>query len=1047
MDSFRRITGLVAAIFSVGLLALQSGPVSGQAEPKVDQYVVTKVLPNGDVAGTVLKPAGTVVQGPLLAAPPSGPAVDKPLGRSAIADSGGSAPASQVAETRVGDVTTQASGTFVLKRDTALSPTSGTSNVNEPNVGVQGSTIFQTGNWYAAVSSNNGSTFSYIDPSTTFPEAPFAFSAGFCCDQRVAQDNSRDLVFWYLQYVKTGSTSTDTNGVRIAVAHGAGDLASNTWQMHDFTPADFGFGLGKWLDYPTLAVSNNFLYFTSNVFDTNATSSSMSVMARIPLDALRDNVSFTMNTLVNQSRFSVTPVSGATTTMFFGSVSGSTSVDVFRWPESDSSPTITTVSGLSGSSNATFSCTGPDNLDPCTRADRRMQTGWLNSTELGFMWDSASMTGRPFPFVRVLILNPSTLAIVSQPDMFSTSTAILYPAVAVNARGHIGGEVSVLGGSSLPTIEALIRDDFSPDVTTSGWEIHQVATSTNGTSGRWGDYTGAVAHDQFPNTWLAVGHVQQGGSANANVKPHNFWFMRERDDPGGVLPTSTPTPTGTILPTSTSAPSRTPTQTAAGTLTPLPNSSCSGSASDVRPMLRTSAPRHMTIVDTATAPMASARTTAQPLSTTPGFTTITCETFEGSWPTSSWLTFDNSAATFGNGLCWAPVAFQARFGSKSAWPAAGCSGALNPATSNYANNMDSWMIFGPFSLADAVDGDVRFSLWLQTEINFDYVYWGASIDGEEFQVTGLSGRSTTSEPPTANGWLDEVIDLKNAPALGNLMGEPVVYIAWIFQSDSSITDNGPFVDDVLIEKKVSAAATPTSPPPTSTSPVNTLVASPTRTQTRTPTATPTIGGAIGGRNLSITTNSSGVLLNWQPGGAQSGYLILRLANGVLSTLPTGGPLPSAATSFTDFNAPFGMDCYLLLPLGTSPQALSDVLCALVGFHTPSGSPQNFTLALNQSTTASLTWNGPFGGGQDSFLVQPIGGAGQVVAGSINSAQLPTNGMSCYAVGALSGPTLLGYTDILCGLPGVSNLATDSRAAARGALQVATPNRLGSRGGP
>ncbi len=66
-----------------------------------------------------------------------------------------------------------------------------------------------------------------------------------------------------------------------------------------------------------------------------------------------------------------------------------------------------------------------------------------------------------------------------------------------------------------------------------------MSASTHGTAGRWGDYNGAMTHEKYPTTWLGGGHVQNGGSGNANAQPHNFWFMRERDAPHWTLTAST----------------------------------------------------------------------------------------------------------------------------------------------------------------------------------------------------------------------------------------------------------------------------------------------------------------------------------------------------------------------------------------------------------------------------------------------------------------------------------------------------------------------------
>jgi hypothetical protein len=56
-----------------------------------------------------------------------------------------------------------------------------------------------------------------------------------------------------------------------------------------------------------------------------------------------------------------------------------------------------------------------------------------------------------------------------------------------------------------------------------------------------------MTHEKYPTTWLGSGHVQSGGSGNANAQPRNFWFMRERDAPHWTLTVSkTGTGTGTV---------------------------------------------------------------------------------------------------------------------------------------------------------------------------------------------------------------------------------------------------------------------------------------------------------------------------------------------------------------------------------------------------------------------------------------------------------------------------------------------------------------------
>jgi hypothetical protein len=548
---------LAAALLSSFSNALEA---SGRQPAGVEVLSSRQISPTEKV-GTIRLPAGTRVRGPIFAIPPPPPGLrgeeeEEQLG-APIRDDGLSIPPEQAVETS-GEVLNAplTPGTSVVLRDTALAPPFGfSSSVNEPSVGGQGNGIFITHNWYAAVSTDNGSSFSYVSPFTTFPNTPSAFAGGFCCDQRAVQDSTRNLVFWFMQWLKNGNSSTSSNGDRLAVAHGQAGLGSNAWTYFDVTPSMFSL-TGKWLDFPHLQASANFLYFTSNIFQTTNDAFYGAVAGRIPLAQLDAGGPVTVDYFLTTTFGSIGPVNGASaegtrpgrTTMYFASLSSTTGIKVLIWPEASSSPTVSDVTGLATTSLSTYVCTGPDGFDPCTRANGRVQTGWITDTELGFMWASSQNAGagRPYPYTRVVILDPGTLAVVSQPDIWSSTSAWLYPAVAVNERGHLGGVIDNLGGSLLPTLRAVIRDDFSPDVTTSGWETFSTATSTHGTSGRWGDFNGSVPHEEYPATWLATGHVQNGGSTNSFAVTHNLWFGRERDTDPALTVTRTGGGTGTV---------------------------------------------------------------------------------------------------------------------------------------------------------------------------------------------------------------------------------------------------------------------------------------------------------------------------------------------------------------------------------------------------------------------------------------------------------------------------------------------------------------------
>jgi hypothetical protein len=190
----------------------------------------------------------------------------------------------------------------------------------------------------------------------------------------------------------------------------------------------------------------------------------------------------------------------------------------------------------------------------------------------------------------------------------------------------------------------------------------------------------------------------------------------------------------------------------------------------------------------------------------------------------------------------------------------------------------------------------------------------------------------------------------------------------------------------------------------------------------TPT-TVTTPGSSAGKGLTITSGNGGVTLSWQAGTGQTGFNVVRLVNGQITVLPPGG-LPATATTYTDTAAPPGFDCYALLVNGPGTVGVSDLECAMVGFGAGSSPPQGFALRLNQSSTATLTWAPP-ASLVDSYLVVPLSGVPQPLPGSQTSATVPLTGLGCFTIASIRGGAIQGYTDLLCGLPGFTNLGAAS----------------------
>lgn len=228
-------------------------------------------------------------------------------------------------------------------------------------------------------------------------------------------------------------------------------------------------------------------------------------------------------------------------------------------------------------------------------------------------------------------------------------------------------------------------------------------------------------------------------------------------------PTLTPTRTSTPTPTRTLTPIRTPTPTPFGMTTPTPT--------------RTSTPTP------------SSRNVHLPLVVRPSnWQPLVSTTFENDFP-GPWRVYDDNGAANGE-YFWARRGCRAFEGGFSGWAVGGGeNGSALPCGASYPNGAQAAMDFGPFSLANASAAELRFKLWMNTELNYDRVCALASINAIDWYGTCWSGNS--------NGWADRRFDLSNVYRLGNLMGRPQVWVELWFVSDASITrTEGVYVDNV-----------------------------------------------------------------------------------------------------------------------------------------------------------------------------------------------------------------------------------------------------------
>lgn len=182
-----------------------------------------------------------------------------------------------------------------------------------------------------------------------------------------------------------------------------------------------------------------------------------------------------------------------------------------------------------------------------------------------------------------------------------------------------------------------------------------------------------------------------------------------------------------------------------------------------------------------------------------GWVTILSDDLESGFPGSNWDLWrpeGGADALWDVWDCWYGDSPDSSAGCAAGGSEAiGCGGF-------YPNNMDSWMVYGPFSLADPgiIAAELSFNFTLESEENRDLFYVAASIDGDAFDGVYSSG----AVPPASY-----TFDLTNVPSYGNLLGRGQVWIGFYFHSDRSVAEGfGAQVDDVVLRAQYSSTEVP-----------------------------------------------------------------------------------------------------------------------------------------------------------------------------------------------------------------------------------------------
>jgi hypothetical protein len=427
---------------------------------------------------------------------------------------------------------------LVVVENKTITPGSGSlSYTMESSLANKDDLVFYTGNWFAARSIDGGLTWGYISPYTSFRV--------FCCDQDVIYDSKHDIFIWYRQ-----GANEPENDLSIGVSKD-----TFTWRFYTFSASDINSTwIDQFSDYPTLALSNNYLYISMNMFFEDRFSNPL--MVRISLEDLADpsgigpSFDYFVDFDLPRTSHTFTPIQGAKDTMYWGIHLSTSEMRLYEWNDSMTSDSVKyfdrQVPAWTLLVRGEGHCPGPDGGDWCIRGQSKIRGAFMANDIIGFFWD-ANAGGRStnnatfaWPYVDAATFDTNTnMTYTSRPYLWSPSFAWMYGFGSPDDNGNVAIQAFYGGGQYFPSIAAGVGNDFSGKLTTP-WNMIQLAKGTHGptfTSASppsWGDYLRIRDFNGDQTGWVGSGWILSGGNTPAFIIPYYYELMLQGNNNSSV---------------------------------------------------------------------------------------------------------------------------------------------------------------------------------------------------------------------------------------------------------------------------------------------------------------------------------------------------------------------------------------------------------------------------------------------------------------------------------------------------------------------------------
>jgi hypothetical protein len=330
-------------------------------------------------------------------------------------------------------------------------------NVAEPSFASNGTSVFYTGNHFAA-RSVVGRDWEYVNPSFDFKgleEANVTDSNSsrrvtpiFKADQHVEYDPIRKMYLWIRQSEQVFIGGGVSNIDRLAISR---DL--DHWAVYDLISIRILNQAGiiePVFDYPDTVLTNRYLYLTTSVYSDNA---KYGLIFRLSLDELSNSLdrpadnttAINFEVKLDRDVETVAPIDRASDPMYFGThlPNNNAIMKIYRW--SDDSPylnsTEVAVTPWNGIKNRA-ACANPEGWWCNANTTSRITSAWMSNNTINFLWNAVvsydrGSTWLPYIDSATFYVNDS-LRYERKYHLADANTFWVYGAVSPNDQGDLG---------------------------------------------------------------------------------------------------------------------------------------------------------------------------------------------------------------------------------------------------------------------------------------------------------------------------------------------------------------------------------------------------------------------------------------------------------------------------------------------------------------------------------------------------------------------------------------------------------------------------------